>query len=64
MKRSHFTSEQIVFALRQAKSGTPVAEICRVLQCHRSVYDYESRKDEQAVLRMRIKDIAHARAER
>ena len=28
MKRSHFTSEQIVFALRQAESGTPVAEVC------------------------------------
>jgi putative transposase len=29
MKRSHFTSEPIVFALRQAESGTPVAEVCR-----------------------------------
>ena len=29
MKRSHFTSEQIVFALRQAESGTPVTEVCR-----------------------------------
>jgi hypothetical protein len=29
MKRSYFTSEQIVFALRQAESGTSVAEICR-----------------------------------
>jgi len=29
MKRSNFTSEQIVFALRQTESGTPVAEVCR-----------------------------------
>jgi putative transposase len=29
MKRSHLTSEQIVFALRQAESGTLVAEVCR-----------------------------------
>jgi len=29
MKRLHFTSEQIVFALRQAESGTFVAEVCR-----------------------------------
>ena len=29
MKRSHFTSEQIVFALRQAESGSPVTEVCR-----------------------------------
>ena len=29
MKRSHFTSEQIVFALRQAEPWTPVIEVCR-----------------------------------
>jgi len=29
MKRSKFTEEQIAFALRQAKSGTAVAEVCR-----------------------------------
>ena len=32
-----------------------------MLQGHRSVYDYKSRRDEQAALRMRIKDIAQAR---
>jgi len=35
--------------------------VCRVLQCHLSVYKYKSRKDEQAALRMRIRDIAQAR---
>jgi putative transposase len=29
MKKSKFTEEQIVFALRQAESGTRVAEVCR-----------------------------------
>jgi transposase InsO family protein len=29
VKRSHFTSEQIVFALRQAESGAPIAGVCR-----------------------------------
>ena len=29
MKRSHFTSEQIVFALRQVELGMPVVEVCR-----------------------------------
>jgi len=29
MKRSKFTEEQIAFALRQAETGTRVAEICR-----------------------------------
>jgi len=32
MKRKRFTEEQITFALRQAESGTPVAEVCRKLQ--------------------------------
>ena len=31
MKRKRFTEEQIMYALRQAESGTPVAEVCRKL---------------------------------
>jgi len=29
MKKSRFTDEQIVFALKQAESGTPIEEVCR-----------------------------------
>ena len=29
MKRKRYTEPQIVFALQQAESGTPVADICR-----------------------------------
>lgn len=29
MKKSKFTEEQIVFALKQAEVGTPVEEVCR-----------------------------------
>jgi transposase-like protein len=29
MRRSRYTEEQIAFALRQAESGTPVAEVIR-----------------------------------
>ena len=32
MRTSRFTNEHIVQALRQAESGTPVADICRKLQ--------------------------------
>ncbi len=32
MKGKRFTEEQISYALRQAESGVPVAEICRKLQ--------------------------------
>jgi putative transposase len=31
MKRSKFSEEQIAFALRQAESGTPVADVSRQL---------------------------------
>ncbi len=32
MKKKRFTEEQIAFALRQAESGTPVAEIIRKIR--------------------------------
>ena len=31
MKRSKFSEEQIAYALREAESGTPVADVCRQL---------------------------------
>ena len=31
MKRSRFTEERISYALGQAESGTPVADVCRQL---------------------------------
>ena len=31
MKRSKFSEEQIVYALRQADAGTPVSDLCRQL---------------------------------
>jgi putative transposase len=31
MKQKRFTEEQIAYALRQAESGTPVAEVCHKL---------------------------------
>lgn len=31
MKKSRFTEEQVTYALRQAKSGTAVEDVCRSL---------------------------------
>jgi hypothetical protein len=31
MKRSTFSEEQIVYAIRQAEAGTPVGDLCRQL---------------------------------
>lgn len=31
MKKSKFTDQQISFALKQAESGTPIDEVCRML---------------------------------
>ena len=31
MKRSKFSEEQIVYAIRQTESGTPVGDLCRQL---------------------------------
>ncbi len=44
MKRSQFTSEQIVFALRQAESGTPVPEVCRKMAvCEQTFYRWKKK---------------------
>jgi len=47
--------------LLQTCYGVSERRVCRVLECHLSVYKYQSIKDEQAALRIRIRDIAHAR---
>jgi putative transposase len=31
MKKSRFSDQQIAFALQQAETGTPVADVCRKL---------------------------------
>jgi putative transposase len=33
MKKSRFTEEQILYALRQVEGGTPVSDVCRQLGC-------------------------------
>jgi len=33
MKKSRFTEEQILYALRQVGAGTPVSDLCRQLGC-------------------------------
>ena len=46
MKKSRFTEAQIAFALRQAESGTPVAEIIRKLGiAEQTFYRWKNRFD-------------------
>ena len=53
-KRSYGEVLQVCYSASERR-------VCRVLQCLRATYRYESVADEQAVLRMRIKDLARAR---
>jgi putative transposase len=41
--------------------GVSERRVCKVLKCHWSNYRYKSVADEQAALRIRIKDLAQAR---
>jgi len=38
MKKSRFSEEQILYALRQAESGTPPADVCRQLGCSEAAF--------------------------
>jgi putative transposase len=38
MKKSHFTEEQIAYALRQAETGTAVTEVCRAMRVSEQTY--------------------------
>ncbi|SRR5712692_3839914 len=44
MKKSRFTEEQITFALRQADSGMPVADVCRQLGVSEATFYVWKRK--------------------
>ena len=40
MKKSKFTEEQIAFALRQAETGTRVAEVCRKMGIEDETFEF------------------------
>ena len=44
MKKSRFSEEQIVFALRRAEGGTPVVEVCRKLGVTEQTFSRWKRK--------------------
>ena len=54
MKRKRFTEEQIAFALRQAESGTPVAEICRKMSVsEQSFYRWKRKFQGMGIVELR-----------
>ncbi|HVT26538.1 MAG TPA: transposase [Lacipirellulaceae bacterium] len=38
MKKSRYSEEQVAYALRQAESGTPVADVCRQMGIAEATY--------------------------
>lgn len=60
MKKSRFTEEQIVFALKQAELGTPVPEVCRKLGISDATF-YTWRKKYGGISPFRAETYAAAR---
>jgi len=42
MRKTRFTQGQITFALRQAETGTPLAEVCRKMGISEATYQKRS----------------------
>lgn len=49
MRKSKFTDDQIAFAIKQAKLGIPVAEVCRKMGISDGTFNKENRKLKQIV---------------
>jgi transposase-like protein len=44
MKRSRFSEEQIVYAIRQAESGAPISDLCRQLRVSEATFHTWNKK--------------------
>jgi putative transposase len=42
MKRSRFSEEHIVYAIRQAESGTPVGDLCRKVGVSEATLEFQN----------------------
>lgn len=61
IKKSRFTEEQIVFALKQAELVTSVPEVCFALWVSRSSFRYRSVAADDSALRLHIREITETR---
>ena len=54
MKKSRFTEEQILYALRQVEAGSPPADVCRQLGCSEaSFYIWKKRHGNLGITEIR-----------
>ena len=54
MKKTKYTEEQIAFALRQAESGTTVAEVCRKMGiCEATFFNWKKKYGGMGVSELR-----------
>lgn len=55
MKKSRFTEEQILYALRQVEGGAPVSDVCRQLGCSEaSFYLWKKRYGNLGITEIRV----------
>jgi len=62
MKKSHFTEQQIAFALQQAETGTPVPEVCRKMGIAEATY-YRWKQRYGGLMPSEVKRLRHLEEE-
>jgi len=62
MKKSKFTEEQILFALKQGDAGQPIADVCRQMEISEATYYVWKKRDANMGL-MEVRELRQLRDE-